>query len=277
MHRFSASYLHESRRGLWDDDREALAPIALDRHDRILDVGAGTGALTRLLREETDAYIISLDADRTLLAEVTAGNSVLGDATRLPIETDAVDLAVCQALLVNLPDPVAAVSEFGRASADLVAAIEPDNGAVAIDSTVGSEADLARQARSAYIDGHGPDATLGGDAAAVFREAGLHDVRTRRHVRQRTIAPPYDEAAVREARRRVRATRIEANRETFLSGSLTEAEFERLREEWRSMGRTVVDQMTDRTYQRTETLPLFVTVGRIDEADRGGPATTRDP
>ena len=262
MQEFSAAYLRESRRGLWDDDREALGPLSLDDRDRILDVGAGTGAFTQLLAEESDADLVALDADRDLLAAVEIGELVLGDASRLPIAADAVDLAVCQALLVNLPDPAVAVRELGRVSSDLVAAVEPDNAAVSVDSTVPIEVDLARRARAAYIDGHGPDATLGAEAEALFREAGLHDVRTTRHVRERTIEPPYADHHLREAVRKARATRIEANRETFLSGELTAAEFDDLRSDWRAMGRQVAGQMEAGEYRRSESLPIYVTIGR---------------
>lgn len=264
MQQFSAAYLRESRRGLWAGDREALGPLSLGDRDRILDVGAGTGAFTELLAEESDADLVALDADPNLLAGVEAGERVLGDATRLPIAGDAVDLAVCQALLVNLPDPGRAVRELGRVSSDLVAAVEPDNAAVSVDSTVPIEAVLARRAREAYIDGHGPDATLGAEAEALFREAGLRDVRTTRHVRERTIAPPYGDYHLREAVRKVRATRIEANRETFLSGGLTATEFDDLRSDWRAMGRQVVGQMEAGEYRRSESLPIYVTIGRTD-------------
>lgn len=257
-------YLRESRRGLWAGDRQALDPLSLGDRERILDVGAGTGAFTQLLAEESDADLVALDADRDLLRTVQAGARIVGDATRLPIATDAVDLAVCQALLVNLPDPTVAVRELGRVSSDLVAAIEPDNAAVTVDSTVPVEAALAHRAREAYIDGHGPDATLGAEAEALFREVGLQDVHTTRHVRERSIEPPYADHDVREAVRKVRGTRIDANRETFLSGGLTAAEFDRLRSDWRAMGRQVADQMETDEYRRTESLPIYVTVGRTD-------------
>lgn len=266
MQQFSAAYLRESRRGLWAGDREALAPLSLADRERILDVGAGTGAFTRLLAEDSDADLVAVDADRELLSEVQDGSSVGGDATRLPLQSDVVDLAVCQALLVNLPDPVVAVRELARVSSDLVAAVEPDNAAVSVDSTVSVEIELAERARAAYIDGHDPDATLGAETEEIFREAGLKDVHTNRHVRERTVEPPYTDYHLREAIRKIRATRIEANRETFLAGELTETEFEQLRSDWRAMGRTVADQMDGGSYRRTESLPLYVTVGRIENA-----------
>ncbi|TKX76792.1 class I SAM-dependent methyltransferase, partial [Halorubrum sp. SD626R] len=185
MRRFSAEYLEHTRRGMWDDGREALADLELPTRRRVLDVGCGTGELTRVLAAEapSDATVIGVDADRDLLAvargaaesgavegetidratvesepadwETTdvAPTYLAGDATRLPISDDAVDLAVCQALLINLPDPAAAVREFTRVSSDLVAAIEPDNADVTVASTVPAEERLEREAREAYVDG----------------------------------------------------------------------------------------------------------------------------
>jgi SAM-dependent methyltransferase len=246
---------------MWADDRAALDALSLADRERILDVGAGTGALTDVLREESEARVVGVDADTALLAEGD-GERVAGDALCLPFRDGAVDLVVCQALLVNLPDPGAAVAEFARVSADLVAAIEPDNAAVAVDSTVESEPALARRAREAYIAGVETDVTLGA-AADVFAEAGLSDVTTATYHQTREIAPPYSERAVAAARRKARATRLEDTRETLLAGDLDAGAYEDLRERWRAMGREAAAQMWDGDYRRAEVVPFHVTVGRV--------------
>ncbi|MFB6218205.1 MAG: class I SAM-dependent methyltransferase [Halobacteriaceae archaeon] len=262
MRRFSAQYLREARAGMWEGDREALTPLSLADREVVLDVGCGTGAFTAVLREETDARVVGVDADPALLSEA-GGERVAGDALRLPFADGAADLVVCQALLVNLPDPVAAVEEFARVSAELVAAVEPDNAAVAVDSTVEAEPDLAARARRAYIAGAGTDVTLG-DASDLFAEAGLRDVETRTYRQTRRIDPPYSERAVAAARRKARGERLEATRETLLAGDLDEDGYERLRDRWRAMGRDVIAQMRDDEYRRAEVVPFHVTVGRVD-------------
>ena len=113
MRRFSADYLDTTRTGMWGDSREALSDLSLADCDRVLDAGCGTGALTRVLREECDGTVVALDADADLLAPVP-DPTVRGDATRLPFADDRFDLVVCQALLINLSDPAAAVREFAR-------------------------------------------------------------------------------------------------------------------------------------------------------------------
>ncbi|SFC55296.1 Methyltransferase domain-containing protein [Halobiforma haloterrestris] len=266
MREFSEDYLRRTRRGMWDDSREALESLELESRDRILDVGCGTGELSRVLDAECpgDAEVIGCDADPALL-EVAGERvpAVAGDAYQLPFPDDAFDLVVCQALLINLPEPAAAITEFSRVSADLVAAVEPDNAAVSIDSSVDAEGALERRARRAYLDGVETDVTLGADARDAFEAAGLEVLETRRYDHVRRVEPPYDEGAVVAARRKATGAGLADDRKTMLSGGLTEREYDQLRSEWRRMGRNVVAQMEAREYEREETVPFFVTVGRI--------------
>lgn len=262
MRRFSAEYLEETRRGMWAE-RGALDALDLPSRERVLDVGCGTGELTRVLREESDAEVLAVDADRDLLQHVDADERVVGDATGLPFADDGCDLVACQALLINLPDPVDAVREFSRVSSDLVAAIEPNNAAVSVESTVASEPPLARRAREAYIEGVSTDVALGADATDYFEEAGLEDVTTTRHEHQTVIEPPYGEATLEAAARKATAEGLAGKRPEFAAGGLSQTEYDALRSEWREMGREVVEQMAEESYERVETVPFFVTVGRV--------------
>ncbi|MDQ2051232.1 methyltransferase domain-containing protein [Natronolimnohabitans sp. A-GB9] len=269
MREFSEDYLRRTREGMWDDSRDALEPLDLQSHDRILDVGCGTGELSRVLREEAgdDATVVGCDADTDLLA--IAGSHadpvpvVAGDALQLPFPDDSFDLVVCQALLINLPDPAAAVAEFARVSSDLVAAVEPNNAAVEIDSSVDSEGRLERRAREAYLEGIPTDVALGADAREAFGTAGLDVLETRQYDHVRTVEPPYSETALLAARRKATGAGLADDRETMLSGTLTEAEYDDLRSAWREMGRDVIEQMEAREYRREESVPFFVTVGRV--------------
>lgn len=246
---------------MWADSRAALDPLALDSRERVLDVGAGTGEFTAVLRSETDGTVVAVDADGDLLGEVPPPR-LLGDATRLPVRDAGADLVVCQALLVNLPEPLDAVAEFGRVSSDLVAAVEPDNGAVTVESTVDAESALARRARERYLDGVATDAALG-DASDLFEAAGLVDVSVSRYVHVRSVEGPYTERDVEAARRKATGEAIADDRPTILAGSTTPAEFDALRQDWRAMGRAVVEQMQAGEYRREERIPFYVTVGRV--------------
>jgi len=259
---FDAEYLATTRRGMWADSRQALSDLDLPGRDRVLDVGCGTGVLTRVLREEVPGTVIGVDADPALLSTVEPP-TIVGDATRLPVRADAVGLVVCQALLVNLPDPAGALRELARASCDLVAVVEPDNAEVSVQSTVDAERPLARRARELYLAGVDTDATLGSEAPALFREAGLAVVSTRRYEQTLTTEPPYGEEALEAARRKATGAGLADDRPELLRGAEAPEEYETLLGEWRSMGRQVVDQMTAGEYERRETIPFYVTVGRV--------------
>ncbi|SDJ80251.1 Methyltransferase domain-containing protein [Halovenus aranensis] len=261
MRQFTAEYLESTRAGMWEDSLDALCELDLEDRQRVLDVGAGTGELTRTLRNQTAGTVVALDADRTLLDHV-AGPRLRGDATRLPFADGSFDLVVCQALLVNLPDPAAVIEEFARVSADRVAVIEPDNSAVAIESTVTAEAPLARRARERYLDGVETDAALGA-VPDLFVAAGLENVRVERYDHERRIESPYSERALEDARRKASGTGIDADRETILAGDTSTESFEALREEWRAMGREVIEQMQNGTYCQREVVPFYVTSGRL--------------
>jgi len=260
VRQFSAAYLDATRTGMWDDSRDALADLDLGACRRVLDVGCGTGELTRVLREETDGTVVGLDADARLLSAVDPP-TVRGDATRLPFADDAFDLVVCQALLINLPNPEAAVREFARVATDRVAAVEPNNAAVTVESTVDAEPVLARRARKYFLDGVETDVTLGADAAGAFEAADIEVISTSRYEQEQRIEPPYGERAMTSAREKATGEGLAADRETILGGA-TPAEYDDLRTAWRAMGRDVVEQMRAGEYERRETVPFFVTVGK---------------
>jgi SAM-dependent methyltransferase len=268
VRRFTADYLSRTREGMWEGSRAALAALDLPTRTRILDAGAGTGELSRVLAAESGAEVVCLDADPTLLDVARAETDlpvVAGDATRLPFVDDAFDLVVCQALLVNLPAPAAALREFARVSSHLVAAVEPDNAAVAVDSTVDAEADLDRRVRAAYLDGVPTDVALGDRLPALFEASGLHDVRTRRYHHDKRVEPPYDESDVEDAKRKATGEGLAAH-ETELRHVLSPAEYDALRREWRAMGRAVAEQMRSGAYRRAEVVPFDVVVGRVTDS-----------
>lgn len=261
MRQFSAEYLTRTRRGMWEGDREALAALRPGECERVLDVGCGTGELSRVLAAETGGTVVGLDRDPALLGHLPPGiGGVRGDALSLPFRDGAFDLVVCQALLVNLPEPVAAVEEFARVARERVAAIEPDNAAVTVDSTVDAEPPLARRARDLYLGGVDTDAALGARAGELFEAAGLRNVDTRRHDHELVVAPPYDPADVEDATRKASAAGLRERRPAMAGDEET---LDDLRERWREMGREVVRQVQAGEYRRREVVPFYVTVGEV--------------
>jgi ubiquinone/menaquinone biosynthesis C-methylase UbiE len=104
------------------------APEALAGR-RVVDVGAGTGTVTRALLHR-GATVVALDLVVEMLAQLRArmrsevqadgfaprrASVAAADATALPIATDGVEAAVAAFVLNHLPEPTAALREIARA------------------------------------------------------------------------------------------------------------------------------------------------------------------
>jgi len=89
--------------------------------EKILDVGCGTGSMTAALAERGDhAAIVGIDVSEPYVEFARARNADpritfdVGDASQLPYATGQFDRAVCQLVLMFLPDPHPAVAEMRR-------------------------------------------------------------------------------------------------------------------------------------------------------------------
>jgi len=116
-----------------------------------LDIGCGNGRHAALLADVADR-VIGLDASRALLdaAEERVGNRVsllLGDAARLPLARDTVNLAVYVATLHHLP-----TAGDRRASLDeLARVLDPDGRAlVSVWSTAHDRFDAPADAETGF-------------------------------------------------------------------------------------------------------------------------------
>ena len=82
-----------------------IEPLLSELHGTVLDVGAGTGALERVLPAGTE--YIWLDSDRAKLAGFrtrSGAPAVLGDAMSLPFHDESLDWASCALVLHHLDD-----------------------------------------------------------------------------------------------------------------------------------------------------------------------------
>ena len=103
-----------------------LAPLFLDFCDvdgakSYLDVGCGTGALTKTIRaRHGDATVVGIDPAKEFIAHLSAeaadGRSWFcrGDAQDLPFADARFDAALGLLILQQMPDPLCMVQEMGR-------------------------------------------------------------------------------------------------------------------------------------------------------------------
>jgi len=87
---------------------------------RIIDLGAGTGGATPILKTRfPDARILSVDSSQAMLAAGQATDYRLcADAANLPLSDSCVDLVVSNLMLHHCPDPTAVLTEARRVLSD---------------------------------------------------------------------------------------------------------------------------------------------------------------
>jgi SAM-dependent methyltransferase len=250
---------------MWADEtaQEALGDLGLSTAGQVLDAGCGSGEFTRILADRCPGRVVGADRDHELLA-VADYDGVRADVHALPFSSQTFDIVACQALLINLPEPGQALKEFARItrSGGRIAAVEPDNAAVSVESTVTTEARLAARARKFYVAGASTDVALG-SASDLFKSAGLSDIQVRRHEQTLSIEPPYSEDDLRGAARKAKAADLRERRGVIANAEISESELDGLRSAWRKMGREAVRQVSEESYRRVERVPFYVTVGRV--------------
>jgi ubiquinone/menaquinone biosynthesis C-methylase UbiE len=105
----------------WDKELAVLRSLGMRDATRVLEVGAGPGAITeRLRRALPSAAIVALEPEpalRSVADERLRGHGVeliAGDATAIPLPDASVDFALARLVFQHLPDPVSAAREIRR-------------------------------------------------------------------------------------------------------------------------------------------------------------------
>jgi SAM-dependent methyltransferase len=89
--------------------------LGLDAAGSLLEIGAGTGAVTRRLRSALPALAITaLDHDPVLLAHVSGADTVVADAQSLPLPDAAFDAVLLRYVLQHVASPSRVLSEAVR-------------------------------------------------------------------------------------------------------------------------------------------------------------------
>jgi SAM-dependent methyltransferase len=95
-----------------------VAALNLNHGARVLDVGAGSGALTPSIRgAAAGVTVVGLDASAGMLRRCRSATRIpviCGDALGLPIRNAAVDAVILAFVLFHLADPIQAIAEAAR-------------------------------------------------------------------------------------------------------------------------------------------------------------------
>jgi len=150
----------------------------------LLELGAGSGAVTRRLRAALpDARILALDIDETLWRSACAADTalVVGDAARLPLPDNCVDAVVLRYVLQHIADPGPVLAEAGRVlrPAGRVVVIDVDGACWGLADPMypelaGVHAKVAAAQRAA-----GGDRSIGRRLTRLLRDAGFDHVALR--------------------------------------------------------------------------------------------------
>jgi len=184
---FSRADAYERFMGRWS---RLLAPALVDfagvgDGDATLDVGAGTGALSRALGDATgDAPVAGVDASHEYVAEAVAGSRdprlgfLVADARRLPFGDAGFDGALSLLAINFVPEPARAVAEMARVTRPggvVAAAVWDYPDGMAMLRRFWDEATALDASVDPRDERHMP-LCRPGELAALWREQGLGDV-----------------------------------------------------------------------------------------------------
>ena len=157
-----------------------LKQLQLDRCQRMLEAGCGTGVISSKLQRAVFTPVVGLDIRHDFLSFARflnpAGVFIQGDALNLPFATASFDCAVCHYFLLWAREPLAALAEMRRVVQPggwVVALAEPDYGG-RIDYPDSLSALGWKQA--AALRAEGADTNAGRKLAGWLAQAGLKEI-----------------------------------------------------------------------------------------------------
>jgi SAM-dependent methyltransferase len=96
----------------------ALKAATSSPHSKILDVGAGNGAIELAFSGDPGAFAVSVDALWNSTAAALGVRRVVANAAALPFRDSAFDTLLCLETIEHVPDPRGVAAEVARVAAD---------------------------------------------------------------------------------------------------------------------------------------------------------------
>ncbi|MDZ4812541.1 MAG: class I SAM-dependent methyltransferase [Pseudomonadota bacterium] len=173
---------------IWPQEQPLFARYALRGRIDIVDVGCGTGEITRRLADlYPQAQLLGLDilesnvelARRDSDALSTRVSYRQGDAYALALADASVDLLVCRHMSQSVPDFAQIIDEFTRVlkPGGWLHLLSEDYGMLHMPASAGFDPDLFwRQHAVAFLSSTGCDGRIGRHSPALLQIAGYLDI-----------------------------------------------------------------------------------------------------
>jgi ubiquinone/menaquinone biosynthesis C-methylase UbiE len=146
----------------------------------VLDVGCGTGVLSRELTKYPIPHVVGIDINNEFIdfaaSIATSARFVIADANQTPMATSSFDFTMCHYLLMWIEDPLAVLYEMKRVTkpgGSVMVLAEPDYGG-RIDYP--EPLTILNEWQTAALQNQGADPYIGRKMRALFHQAGFIDI-----------------------------------------------------------------------------------------------------
>lgn len=170
--------------------------------DRVLDVGCGTGVVTRDLAQRVghQGQVVGIDPSTRLIQEALRRLDQKGlkgcvefqraDGAALPFPDGSFDLVVASAVFGHVPNGMEVLKEMVRVArpGGTVLAFDHDIDTIVINA---ADRDLTRRIVHAYCDRYFTSGWAGRELYAIFREAALEEIQVLPLMHTSTEFGPY--------------------------------------------------------------------------------------
>jgi len=161
-----------------------LTLLGVRAGQRVLDVGSGTGVVTRelLRRVQPSGSVVGVEPHpelRSIAAELAPEIDFrAGDALALPFEAESFDVVVCATVLEHMPEGEQAIPELVRVArrGGRVGVLCGDQEAFIVNHP---DRALTRRIMQSFVETRFANPWIGRQAPALLEDAGLVDVQVR--------------------------------------------------------------------------------------------------